>query len=96
MSLLHARTTFEKRTPDAAPHSAAAAALDAHALPALGGTSRINQMAYTRGLPAEYDAWREAGRVGWAWEDVRPFFLKGEGAYGVGPEQGAHNNQGAC
>jgi choline dehydrogenase-like flavoprotein len=27
----------------------------------LGGTSRINSMAYTRGGPAEYDAWSAMG-----------------------------------
>ncbi|KAF9467112.1 alcohol oxidase [Collybia nuda] len=46
----------------------------------LGGTSRINQMIYSRGLPAEYDAWRDAGRVGWGWEDMKPYFLKSERA----------------
>ncbi|THH13247.1 hypothetical protein EW146_g6943 [Bondarzewia mesenterica] len=46
----------------------------------LGGTSRINQMVYTRGSPAEYDAWRDAGRKGWGWEDMKPYFLKSERA----------------
>ncbi|KAI0739507.1 alcohol oxidase [Daedaleopsis nitida] len=45
----------------------------------LGGTSRINQMLYTRGLPAEYDAWVEqAGLKGWGWEEVRELYLRGE------------------
>ncbi|KIK55980.1 hypothetical protein GYMLUDRAFT_174953 [Collybiopsis luxurians FD-317 M1] len=47
---------------------------------ALGGTSRINQMIYSRGLPAEYDAWRDAGNPGWGWEDMKPYFLKSEHA----------------
>ncbi|KIK55976.1 hypothetical protein GYMLUDRAFT_263894 [Collybiopsis luxurians FD-317 M1] len=46
----------------------------------LGGTSRINQMIYGRGLPAEYDAWRDAGNPGWGWEDIKPYFLKSERA----------------
>ena len=48
----------------------------------LGGSSRINAMIYTRGLPAEYNAWRDAGRVGWGWEDLQPLFVKGERASG--------------
>ena len=43
---------------------------------ALGGTSRINQMAYTRGCPAEYDRWAQEGRKGWAWKDLEPLFKK--------------------
>ncbi|KAI0922564.1 hypothetical protein AcV5_009503 [Taiwanofungus camphoratus] len=45
---------------------------------ALGGSSRVNQMLYTRGLPAEYDRWSDAGRTGWSWKELRPFFLKSE------------------
>lgn len=47
---------------------------------ALGGSSRINQMLYTRGLPAEYDAWRKEGREGWGWDDLKGYFLKHEKA----------------
>lgn len=61
---------------------------------ALGGSSRINQMIYTRGLPAEYDMWAEAGRKGWSWEDVKPYFLKGEHCL-EGPVEGVHSNKGA-
>lgn len=60
---------------------------------ALGGTSRINQMIYSRGLPAEYDAWKAAGRVGWGWEDIKPYFLKSERAnYSV--DAGVHAQTG--
>ncbi|EIW86015.1 alcohol oxidase [Coniophora puteana RWD-64-598 SS2] len=45
---------------------------------ALGGSSRINQMLYTRGLPGEWESWRGKGREGWGWEEVRPYFTKGE------------------
>lgn len=58
----------------------------------LGGTSRINQMLYTRGLPAEYDEWREAGMEGWGWEDVRGCFLKSEKA--DVEVEGVHNTGG--
>ncbi|KAH9848220.1 alcohol oxidase [Lenzites betulinus] len=54
--------------------------MEAYTGAVLGGTSRINQMLYTRGLPAEYDAWREAGMEGWGWEDLKGYFLKSERA----------------
>ena len=44
----------------------------------LGGTSAINAMATLRGLPADYDAWAEAGHAGWAWEDVASTFIAAE------------------
>ncbi|KAI9059367.1 GMC oxidoreductase [Trametes sanguinea] len=42
----------------------------------LGGTSRINQMLYTRGLPEEYERWKDAlgeeeGKEQWGWEEMR-------------------------
>ena len=47
----------------------------------LGGTSRINQMLYTRGLPDEYDRWeREAGMKGWGWDQMQGYFLKSDKA----------------
>ena len=45
----------------------------------LGGTSAINGMAYIRGHAADYDGWRQAGNVGWGWDDVLPYFRKSEG-----------------
>ena len=26
------------------------------------------------GLPSDYDGWAESGAMGWAWDDVLPFF----------------------
>ncbi|MBV1693126.1 MAG: GMC family oxidoreductase N-terminal domain-containing protein [Hyphomicrobiales bacterium] len=40
----------------------------------LGGSSSINAMVYCRGLPADYDDWRDAGNPGWGWSDVAPVF----------------------
>jgi choline dehydrogenase len=40
----------------------------------LGGSSSINAMVYCRGLPSDYDDWREAGNPGWGWTDVEPSF----------------------
>ncbi len=42
----------------------------------IGGTSAVNGMCANRGLPTDYDAWREAGADGWGWDDVLPYFKK--------------------
>ena len=44
----------------------------------LGGCSSINGMIYMRGQARDYDLWRQAGNIGWAWDDVLPFFKKSE------------------
>lgn len=40
----------------------------------LGGGSAINGMHCQRGLPADYDEWRQLGVSGWSWDEVVPFF----------------------
>ncbi|KAF8511924.1 GMC oxidoreductase [Gautieria morchelliformis] len=45
---------------------------------ALGGTSRINSMMYTRGIPAEYNAWANSGLEGWSYHELLPYFLKSQ------------------
>ena len=50
----------------------------------LGGSSSINAMIYTRGVPADYDAWAAEGNTGWGWSDVLPLFRQSE-----------HNERGA-
>ena len=50
----------------------------------VGGSSSINAMIYIRGQHADYDHWAAQGNPGWAWDDVRPYFLKAE-----------HNERGA-
>ncbi|KAI0351193.1 alcohol oxidase [Trametes cingulata] len=45
---------------------------------ALGGTSRINSLLYTRGPPGDYNRWRELGCEGWGYEDLEPYFVKSE------------------
>jgi choline dehydrogenase len=47
----------------------------------LGGSSSINGMIYMRGQAADYDGWRQAGNVGWGWDDVLPYFTKAEDHY---------------
>ncbi|GAC1340393.1 MAG: hypothetical protein NVSMB18_10360 [Acetobacteraceae bacterium] len=44
----------------------------------LGGSSSINGLVYMRGVPTDYDHWRQLGNAGWGWNDVLPFFKKGE------------------
>jgi len=48
----------------------------------LGGCSSINGMIYMRGQAADYDGWRQAGNLGWGWEDVLPYFRKAEDHFG--------------
>lgn len=45
---------------------------------ALGGSTKINGLIYSRSVPGEYNAWEEAGRKGWGWDSVEPFFKKSE------------------
>jgi choline dehydrogenase len=45
----------------------------------LGGGGSINAEVFTRGCPEDYDAWaNEFGCQGWAFKDVRPYFLRSE------------------
>ena len=46
---------------------------------ALGGSSAINAMLYTRGHPADYDEWADLGAEGWDWASCLPFFRRAEG-----------------
>ncbi|MHB8912008.1 MAG: GMC family oxidoreductase [Lysobacter sp.] len=44
----------------------------------LGGSSSINAMCYTRGVPGDYDDWAAQGADGWDWDTVLPYFKRGE------------------
>ena len=35
-------------------------------------------MIYVRGLPEDYEGWRQKGCAGWSWSDVQPYFRKQE------------------
>ncbi len=47
---------------------------------ALGGTSIVNGMIYMRGVPADYDLWRQQGLEGWGYADLLPYFKRAEGS----------------
>jgi choline dehydrogenase len=42
----------------------------------LGGSSSINALVYCRGMPGDFDDWRDAGNPGWGWADVEPVFRR--------------------
>jgi choline dehydrogenase len=44
----------------------------------VGGSSSINALVYCRGVPQDFDDWRQLGNVGWGWEDVKPYFERSE------------------
>jgi choline dehydrogenase len=44
----------------------------------IGGSSSINALVYCRGMPADFDDWRQMGNVGWSWDEVRPYFERSE------------------
>lgn len=55
---------------------------DIYAGEALGGSSRVNQMLWTRGVPAVYNEWAAMGNPDWSWDTVEPFFKRIENATG--------------
>lgn len=44
----------------------------------VGGSSSVNAMIYTRGVPWDYDHWAALGNPGWGWESVLPIFKRSE------------------
>ncbi|GJJ09059.1 hypothetical protein Clacol_003281 [Clathrus columnatus] len=44
----------------------------------LGGSSNLNQLAWTRPGPAEIDSWEKLGNAGWSYKDIIPYIQKVE------------------
>ena len=44
----------------------------------LGGSGAINAMVFVRGARQDFDSWAQRGNVGWAFEDVLPYFRRME------------------
>lgn len=44
----------------------------------LGGSSSINGLIYNRGQAADFNSWAQAGNRGWGYDDVLPYFRRGE------------------
>ncbi|PQM56357.1 MAG: choline dehydrogenase [Rhodobacteraceae bacterium] len=59
---------------------------------ALGGTSIVNGMIYMRGIPSDYDHWRQIGLQGWGYSDFLPYFKLAEGSVRRSPH--FHGNNG--
>jgi choline dehydrogenase len=52
---------------------------------ALGGSSAINGMTFTRGHRSSYDSWVRAGAKGWGFDDLLPYFKRSENTEGRDP-----------
>jgi choline dehydrogenase len=52
----------------------------------LGGSSSINGLLYVRGQAEDFSLWRQLGNVGWAYEDVLPYFKRSEDRIGAGDD----------
>ncbi|KAJ5909638.1 hypothetical protein N7504_004281 [Penicillium tannophilum] len=57
---------------------------------AIGGTSTINGMSYTRAQNAQIDAWESVGNKGWNWKSLLPYYKKSEGFQVPTPDQVAN------
>lgn len=56
----------------------------------LGGSSSINGLFHIRGHRAVFDEWARAGCIGWAYDEVLPYFIRSESSWrGQGPFHGA-------
>lgn len=53
----------------------------------LGGGSGVNGLVYIRGQRGDFDLWEKQGCTGWGFNDVFPYFIKGESWEGDGDFQ---------
>ena len=62
---------------------------------AVGGSSQVNAMAYSRGHAKDYDQWRQMGCEGWGYADVLPYFRRSERSWrGEGKHHGGSGEMG--
>lgn len=61
---------------------------------ALGGSTVINFMIYTRGNRHDYNKWANQGNPGWSYADVLPYFIKSEKSTLQNPHPGLHGRSG--
>lgn len=61
---------------------------------AVGGTTVINYMIYTRGNRVDYDRWAAAGNEGWSYDELLPYFMKSEKANLAFHDPGYHGYKG--
>ncbi|RBR02950.1 hypothetical protein FVER53590_06833 [Fusarium verticillioides] len=45
---------------------------------AVGGSSILNGLCWSRGSVSDYDDWQKLGNKGWSWNDLLPYFKKSE------------------
>ena len=56
---------------------------------AIGGSSSVNGMVYSRGFVSDYDGWEEQGCTGWGWSGMLPHFIAHEDhEFGSAPDRG--------
>lgn len=60
---------------------------------AVGGTSTINYMIYTRGRPEEWDNIEAAGNYGWSYKEVLKYYMKSEHASLKGLEDSPYHGK---
>ncbi|RPA86942.1 alcohol oxidase [Ascobolus immersus RN42] len=51
----------------------------------IGGGTALNRQVWQRASRSDYDAWVDLGNPGWGWDDLLPYFKKGETFYPPSP-----------